>query len=94
MEHVQYTLLTPVDLKYLKELRIVNTINPGDSSCRLIVALCGPDATRGVEVAFEGVRELDLRGLSGRLVVGPLKAHDLRDRQLENIKYKNERGNE
>jgi len=83
---MEYTIITPVELKHLKQLTILKATDFEPLTCQLV--LCDPELGKSVTIAFQGMGEINIMKLSGGSLVGPLKILDMRDRQLEQINYK------
>ncbi len=83
---MEYRIVTPVELKHLKQLTVLEAT--GDGPLTFEVVLYDPRSGRSVTAIFTGVGELSVTRLSRGALIGPLKVLDMRDRQLENIKYK------
>lgn len=81
-----YKIITPVELKHLKQLRVFReSVSEGALACEIV--LCDQNEQASITVLFEGLSQFAIAKTSGTQMIGPLKALDVRDRQWENIKY-------
>lgn len=80
--------LTPTDAKEFREFRITAVRIDGKEKLSVAITLQNGSSDRYAEIIFDGVHELSVKTLSAGSILGPLKARDLRDRQLEGIGYK------
>ena len=85
---MEYSLLTPVNAKRFSEMKILVNPNFDEDELTLIIRLQRGDSENGLEIIFEGVRELNINRLYSCSILGPLKILDLKGRQLEGIRYK------
>ena len=83
---MDYTILTPIELKHLKQLRLSSVSYPGPLTCEVVFGDGVSDKV--ITATFEGVEEFTIKGLHAGSLVGPLKVLDMRTRQLERIKYR------
>ena len=83
---MEYTIITPVELKHLKQLTVLRATDSGPLMCEVV--LCAPESGKSVTIAFVDLEQVNITKLSSGSLVGPLKVLDMRDRQLEKIKYK------
>ena len=85
---MDYLFLTRSDAKELREFRITTVRTDGKEKLSVAITLQNAASDRYAEIVFDGVRELCVKTLRAGSILGPLKARDLRDRQLEGISYK------
>jgi len=79
-------IVTPAGAAKLKEITIFNDAARGEFDMR--VTLYNPTSNISVVATFEDVQGLDLSKMRPGLMLGPLKAIDMSERQMERIKYK------
>jgi hypothetical protein len=85
---MDYLFLTQSDAKDLREFRITAVRTDGKERLRVAITLQNGDSDRYAAIVFDGVQELSVKTLNAGSILGPLKACDLRDKQLEGIGYK------
>ena len=83
---MDYEIITPVELKYLKRITVSQSWVFGPLACEVV--LCDQTEQTAVTAVFEGLREFEIAKLSDGRCLGPLKILDVRDRQWENVNYK------
>jgi hypothetical protein len=83
---MDYEIITPAELKFIKRIEISRNWIGAPLTCEFV--LCDRSGESSVTAMFEGVSELEIAKTRGIDCGGPLKVLDIKDRQWENANYK------
>jgi hypothetical protein len=83
---MDYEIITPVELKYLKRITILQSWVFGPLTCEVV--FCDQTEESSITAVFEGLSQIEIAKTSDGRNIGPLKVLDVRDKQWENINYK------